>query len=146
MSKSKFMKVKERVLTFSKAQLSAFVGGLTDYSIMVFLTEVFKIHYTFSIVIGGIIGAFVNFYFNRKWTFKSKNIPYKNSTSAQMYKFGFVVVNSILLKTVFTYLITTYLKIDYKISRLIVDLFVSIIINYNLQRRWVFKKTKLTKP
>jgi len=52
------------------------------------------------------------------------------------------VINSILLKSSGTYLVTTFLRIDYKISRIIVDLIVSIALNYNLQKYWVFKSVK----
>lgn len=129
-----------RLIVFAKAQVSAFVGGMTDYATMVFFTEVFHVHYTVSIVIGGIIGAVVNFSVNNKWTFHSENTSYKNSMRKQLLRFVLVVVNSILLKSSGTYAITTFLGIDYKISRLITDLFVSIGFNYTLQRYWVFKK------
>ena len=125
---------------FIKAQLSAFIGGMTDYAIMIFFTEVFHLHYTISIVIGGVIGAVVNFSLNKTWTFYSNDKLYKNSMRKQLLKFIFVVFNSILLKSSGTYAITTYLNIDYKISRLITDLFVSLGFNYTLQRYWVFKK------
>ena len=130
----------DRVFIFAKAQVSAFIGGLTDYGIMVFITEVFHVHYTISIAISGIIGAVVNFSLNRYWTFPTKELRYKNSVKKQLLRFVFVVINSILLKSSGTYLITTFLKIDYKISRIIVDLIVSIAVNYNLQKNWVFKK------
>ncbi|MEI8085972.1 MAG: GtrA family protein [Paludibacter sp.] len=129
-----------KFIVFFKAQISAFVGGITDYSIMIFFTEFFHVHYTISIVIGGVIGAVVNFSLNNKWTFHSKDIPYKNSMRAQLFRFILVALNSIFLKSTGTFAITTYLMIDYKISRLITDLFVSIGINYTLQRYWVFKK------
>lgn len=131
-----------RLIVFAKAQVSAFVGGVTDYAIMIFFTEVFHVHYTVSIAIGGVIGAVVNFSLNNKWTFHSKNAPYKNSTRKQFLRFVLVVVNSIILKSTGTYAITTFLGIDYKISRLITDLFVSIGFNYTLQRFWVFKKAQ----
>jgi len=132
----------DRILVFAKAQVSAFIGGITDYAIMVFITEVFHVHYTISIAIGGIIGAVVNFSLNRYWTFPTKELRYKNSINKQLLKFVLVVINSILFKSSGTYLVTTFLKIDYKISRVIVDLFVSIAINYNLQKYWVFKSIK----
>jgi putative flippase GtrA len=131
-----------KILVFAKAQVSAFIGGITDYAIMVFITEVFHVHYTISIAIGGIIGAVVNFSLNRYWTFPTKELRYKNSINKQLLKFVLVVINSILFKSSGTYLVTTFLKIDYKISRVIVDLFVSIAINYNLQKYWVFKSIK----
>ena len=127
---------------FIKAQLSAFIGGMTDYAIMIFFTEVFHVHYTISIVIGGVIGAVVNFSLNNKWAFHSKDKQYENSMQKQLMKFVLVVINSILFKSSRTYITTTFLKLDYKISRIIIDLVVSIAINYNLQRYWVFKSIK----
>ena len=132
----------QRIFVFAKAQVSAFIGGITDYAIMVFITEVFHVHYTISIAIGGILGAVVNFSLNRYWTFPTKELRYKNSINKQLFKFVLVVLNSILLKSSGTYFITTFLNIDYKISRIIVDLFVSIAVNYNLQKLWVFKTVK----
>ena len=129
-----------KFIVFLKAQVSAFIGGVTDYAIMIFFTEVFHVHYTISIIIGGIIGAFVNFKLNNKWTFYSNDTHYKNSLYKQLFRFVLVVINSIFLKSSGTYLITTYFKIDYKISRLLVDLVVSVGFNYTLQRYWVFKK------
>jgi len=130
----------EKVLVFSKAQVSAFIGGICDYMIMVFITEVFHVHYMISIAIGGIIGAVVNFSLNKGWTFRSKDVPYKNSIYKQLLKFVLVVINSILMKSSGTYLITTFLNLDYKISRIFVDLVVSLAFNYTLQKHWVFKK------
>ena len=138
--KSKTKKMLNQLLVFGKAQFSAFVGGLTDYMIMVFLTEVFHLHYTISIIIGGVIGAVVNFSMNKKWTFHNKSIPYKNPLKKQLLKFSIVVINSILLKSSGTYLVTIFFGFDYKISRIFIDLFVSILFNYNLQRFWVFKQ------
>ena len=133
----------ERIFTFTKAQLSAFAGGAVDYFVMIFFTEVFHVHYTISIAIGGVVGAMVNFSINNKWTFRSKDKEYKHSFFVQLFRFVLVVINSIILKSSGTYLITQYLNIDYKISRLIVDLIVSVLINYTLQRFWVFgKKTQ----
>ena len=136
-------KMFERIFVFGKAQVSALIGGVTDYSIMVFVTEVFHVYYPISIAIGGVIGAVVNFSLNKGWTFRTKDVPYKNSFYKQLFKFVLVVLNSILLKSSGTYAITTFLKIDYKISRLIVDLFVSVVFNYTLQKNWVFKKQKV---
>jgi putative flippase GtrA len=139
-SKIQTFSVIAQIVIFIKAQVSAFLGGVIDYAIMVFLTEIFNVHYTISIAIGGVIGAVVNFNLNNKWTFHSKDAIYKNSIRQQLLKFVLVVVNSIFLKSMGTYAISTLFMIDYKISRPIIDLFVSIGFNYTLQRYWVFKK------
>ena len=130
----------EKLLTFSKAQVSSGLGGVVDYLTMIFFTEIFHIHYTISIAIGGVVGAIINFSINKFWTFRSKAQPYELSLRKQLFRFILVVVNSIVLKMSGTYLLTTFLKIDYKISRIITDLIVSVIFNYMLQRYWVFKR------
>ena len=129
-------KYKKPAKIFLRAQTSAFVGGLVDYLVMIVATEFLLIHYTISIAIGGFVGAIVNFSINRHWTYNE----HKSSTTVQFFKFLFVVAGSILLKSLGTYLITTGLNIDYKISRIMVDLIVSLGFNFVLQKYWVFKK------
>lgn len=133
-------KLLRRLVTFAKAQVSAFTGGMVDYAIMIVCTEFFHIYYVYSIGISGVIGAVVNFTLNKKWTFYSKSTGYKSSLDVQLVKFICVVAGSIILKSSGTYGVTTLLHIDYKISRIIVDLFVSILFNYNMQKYWVFSK------
>ena len=120
--------------TFAKAQLSSFIGGMVDYLTMIFLTEVVGIFYTYSIVISGTIGAVINFFVNRKWTFTAD----AERKRIQLPRFIVIVMGSIFLKTSGTYLLTTFGNIDYKISRLIVDFFVAIGFNFPMQKYWVF--------
>jgi putative flippase GtrA len=133
----------DELFVFGKAQVSAFFGGMVDYLVMIFFTEVFGVHYTISIAIGGVVGALVNFSLNRRWTFHSKNRSYDSSRIRQMSKFLLVLLNSIVLKSSGTYFFTSFIGIDYKISRVITDLTVSWVFNYTLQRRWVFRKEKV---
>lgn len=124
------------ILTFLKAQVSAFVGGLVDYMVMIVCTELFGIHYTLSILISGSIGAIINFSINRKWTFHAE----KGNLKFQVPRFIIMVIGSIFLKSGGTYLITNWLNINYKISRIVTDLLVSLGFNYTLQNYWVFRK------
>ncbi len=130
----------EKLFVFAKAQVSAFLGGIADYFLMIYITEVFDVHYVLSIAIGGFAGSVINFTLNKAWAFRSKKRPYNHSMSKQMLKFLFVVINSILLKASGTHFFTSFLNTDYKISRIITDLTVSLAFNYVLQKNWVFKK------
>ncbi|MDR1681133.1 MAG: GtrA family protein [Prevotellaceae bacterium] len=132
----------KRLLVFSKAQLSAFTGGVCDYCIMLALTEIAGLHYSLSIVIGCLIGAVVNFSLNRRWSFYSRDRRYRFSGWQQLARFAFVVGSSIMLKVAGTSLFTTFAGIDYKISRVMTDILVSLLYNYVLQHFWVFKKGK----
>jgi putative flippase GtrA len=50
-----------RLKIFVKVQCSAFTGGMCDYLIMIFLTELFGVYYPVSIAISCMLGAVVNF-------------------------------------------------------------------------------------
>ncbi|SMC47995.1 GtrA family protein [Pedobacter africanus] len=133
------MSKRKSVFVFAKAQVSAFTGGLLDYGVMIFCTELLHIHYTISIAIGGIIGAVLNFSVNRYWTFNANQANH-SPVGFQLVKFIFVVAGSIALKSSGTWLVTNGLHIDYKISRIMVDIIVSLGFNYVLQKYWVFRK------
>jgi len=126
----------KKILPFLKAQLSAFLGGIVDYGVMLLCKEIFGLSVSLSICISGIIGAVVNFTINRVWAFKKDDAAVGN----QLWKFVLVVIGSILLKSQGTPFLSELTGIDYKITRLIVELIVSLGFNYPLQRFWVFKK------
>lgn len=130
------------VKLFLKAQVSAFSGGVTDYGLMILLTEWLHIHFTISILISGTLGGMVNFCINRYWAFKS-NDGYHSSTSGQLIRFFTVVLGSISLKSAGTYLLHRSLNLDYKLGRLLIDSIVSYGFNYPLMKYWVFKINKL---
>ena len=129
---------KKAVLTFLQAQVAAFLGGITDYGVMILLTEVFKLHFAFSILISGVVGAIVNFSINRFWVFKNQS-GYSSPINSQLFKFALVVLGSISLKSFGTLILQKVFQIDYRIGRLITDSFVSYGFNYPLIKYWVFK-------
>nr|WP_315238725.1 GtrA family protein [uncultured Flavobacterium sp.] len=129
---------KKSIYTFLQAQVAAFLGGITDYGLMILLTEVFKLHFTFSILISGTIGAIINFCINRFWVFKNQS-GYSSHINSQLFKFALVVLGSISLKSFGTLIFQKVFQIDYRIGRLITDLFVSYAFNYPLIKNWVFK-------
>ncbi len=125
--------------TFAKAQVSAFIGGVSDYLIMVTLTELAGFHYTLSIIAGGLIGAVINFSLNKYWAFTSQGSGH-SPLGNELIRFILVVAGSILLKSSGTYLVTSLLNLDYRFSRLFIELVVSYGFNYVLLRHWVFKQ------
>ncbi|KAF2326635.1 GtrA family protein [Flavobacterium ginsenosidimutans] len=132
---------KKAIFTFLRAQVAAFVGGLTDYGLMILFTEIFKLHFSFSILISGTIGAIINFSINRFWVFKNQS-GYSSRINSQLFKFALVVLGSISLKSFGTLILQKVFQIDYRIGRLITDSFVSYGFNYPLIKYWVFKIKK----
>ena len=129
---------KKSIFTFLRAQVAAFLGGLTDYGLMILLTEIFKLHFTFSILISGSVGAIINFSINRFWVFKNHS-SYSSCINNQLFKFALVVLGSISLKSFGTLILQKTFQIDYRIGRIITDSFVSYGFNYPLIRYWVFR-------
>jgi putative flippase GtrA len=131
--------MRKSIFTFAKAQVSAFLGGVLDYVVMIACTELLHIHYTVSIVISGTIGAILNFSLNRYWAFRTKQAD-QSPIGKQLIRFCVMVAGSVSLKALGTFILTTWLKLDYRISRLIIDIVVSLGFNYMLQNYWVFRK------
>ncbi len=115
-----------KVITFLKAQLSAFLGGLFDFGVYSACYKLLHISAPFSNAISGSLGAVVNFLINRYWSFGST----QKSVRSQLWKFVIVVCGSIALKST---------GIHFLVSKLVVELLVSLGFNYTLQRFWVFK-------
>ena len=121
---------------FLKAQLSAFIGGLTDFCIYSLAYKIFLLSAPLSNVISGGIGAVVNFSINRSWSFSSSEKP----IASQLWKFVIVVIGSIFLKTVGIYFLVDVHKFHFLLSKLIVEIIVSLGFNFTFQKFWVFKK------
>lgn len=136
------MSKKNSISVFLKAQVSAFSGGLTDYVLMILLTEMLGIHFAISIVLSGIVGGTINFILNRFWAFKSENI-YATSPSKQFMRFFTIVLSSVILKSAGTYQLHQSFAIDYRLGRLLTDSFVSYGFNYPMMKLWVFKTQKI---
>ncbi len=130
------MSIYREFKTFFKAQISAFVGGVVDYMVMLASVEILGWHYIYGIVLGGIVGALVNFSANRYWSFKGR----VEGLAGQLPKFIIIVVLSVMLKSMGTSVLTEIAHIDYRVSRLLTDAIVSLGFNYTLQRFWVFRK------
>jgi putative flippase GtrA len=121
---------------FFRAQLSAFVGGLSDFGIYTFCYKVLSFSPAFSNVISGSLGAIVNFVINRYWSFNNTTAP----LGQQLGKFVIVVAGSIVLKSSGIYLLDERLNLHPLICKVIVEIVVSLGFNYTMQRFWVFKK------
>ncbi len=124
-----------KVKEFLKAQLSAFVGGLTDFGIYTFCFKVLSLSAPLSNVASGSLGAVVNFIINRYWSFDSK----QESLGNQLWKFVIVVIGSILLKSSGIYLLVDIWDVHFILAKISVELIVSLGFNFVLQKYWVFK-------
>lgn len=121
---------------FFKAQLSAFLGGLADFGIYTFCYKILLFTAPFSNVVSGSLGAIVNFTINRYWSFNNTAVP----LTSQLWKFILVVAGSITLKSLGIHLLVDIWHWHFLLSKLILEIVVSLGFNFTLQKYWVFRK------
>jgi len=124
------------ILSFGRAQVSAFLGGLSDFAIYTFCLQALGFSAHGSNIISGSLGAVVNFLINRYWAFDSKTMPLGN----QLWKFVLVVLGSVTLKSSGIYLLVDCFFLNPFYSKLILEVIVSLGFNFTMQKYWVFKK------
>ena len=121
--------------SFLRYNASAYTASICDYGVFLFFLMVVDIYYPIAAFLGSCTGATIAFFLGRNWTFKSKDVV----ITKQSIRFFFVVAGSILLNTSGVYLVTEFLHIDEKISKIIVAICVGLLYNFPLQRYFVFK-------
>lgn len=121
--------------TFVKAQASSLVASAVDFLVTIFCKEVLGIWYVAASFTGTLSGGITNFILGRSWVFKKKK---EKTIPVQAVKYLLVWCGNLVLNTAGVFLVTHYLKLDYKISKLAVSLFVGIFYNYFLQKKFVF--------
>lgn len=124
---------------FLKSQGVAFAATLVDFCSLIFFTEIFKIWYVASTVLGAILGALTSFFLGRAWAFKSEE-PWSDSTRQQALRYFFVFIGSVTLNALLVYFFTDFVKFDYRISKFLTAIAVGWFYNYPLHRWIVFKK------
>lgn len=128
--------IRDFFLSFGKAQVSAFLGGLFDFVVYTLGIQVLGFTAYISNILSGSLGAVVNFTINRYWTFSNTGTPVQK----QLGRFVIVVVGSIFLKSAGIFFLVDYLSFNPYYSKIVVEIVVSLGFNFLMQKYWVFKK------
>jgi putative flippase GtrA len=123
-------------ISFFRYQVAAITATLVDFLVLILLTEVFNVWYVYSTALGALTGAIVNFNLCRYWAFCNS----KNKFKHQVFRYILVSSGSLILNTLFVFILTHFASINYSISKIITALLVAFFYNYTLQRFFVFKK------
>lgn len=121
---------------FIKYLLNAISSFLLDILLFSILINIFKDKtILISTIIARIMSSIYNFYINQKLIFKK-------STKSSLYKyFSLVIVQMFISGFSVTYLSKVFTKTASVLIKIIVD-FILFVINFIVQREWVFKKSK----
>lgn len=136
MKRKRSAKIRDFLMSFGKAQVSAFLGGLFDFAVYTLGIQVLGFSAYISNIISGSLGAVVNFTINRYWTFDSTSAP----VGKQLAKFVLVVIGSIFLKSTGILFLVDHFSLNPYYSKIIVEILVSLGFNFLMQKYWVFKQ------
>jgi putative flippase GtrA len=124
---------------FCKAQLSAQVATLVDFTVSLLLKEVFGMWYVWASFLGALSGGLMNCMVNYRWVFDADGLKKKNV----VVKYFMVWTGSILLNTLGTYLLTELSQQYFLFAKAVVAVSVGLLWNYQLQRLFVYRDTHI---
>lgn len=126
--------ISRQIVTFCKAETSAAVASAVDFMVTLILVELLGMWYGYATFIGALSGGVVNCSVNYRWVFTAQRMG-----KAQIaMRYILVWVGSIVLNTLFTYLVTEYVGISYIVAKVLVAIMVAVLWNYQMQRSYVF--------
>lgn len=130
--------ISSELTTFGKAQLTAQVATLTDFTLSYVLAEWCGLWYLCATFLGNVSGGVVNCAMNYRWVFNAEELK-KGSVA---WKYMIVWTGSIVLNTLGTYALTELSSQYFMFAKVVVAVFVAIFWNYQLQRLFVYKTKK----
>ncbi|HMP28246.1 MAG TPA: GtrA family protein [Saprospiraceae bacterium] len=126
---------KYRKNTFIRSVSVSVIATLSDYVVSFILHHIFGVNEVYSTAIGSVNGAFISFYLNRWWAFKSRD----GKLSGQAVRYILTLGFSIFLNSLGVYFFAKYTQLPFVVMRVLVTVFVGVFINYPLYKNFVFK-------
>lgn len=133
--------MKNAVITFGKAQISAWIASFVDFAVTIILAQFAELWYGYSTFIGALMGGVTNCIINYKWVFHPDSINKRHIAARYMM----VWTGSILLNTFGTLYLTEATGVSFIIVKAAVAVAVAVLWNYQMQRLFVFN-AKLSRP
>lgn len=121
-------------VSLRRSQVASLTATFVDFGTMIFLTEVAGVWYVAATAAGAFVGAVVNFFLGRHWSFTAGHQP----IHGQFLRYAIVSAMSLALNTLGVYLLTEYVHLHYTLSRAIIAVAVALLFNFPLHRRFVF--------
>ena len=124
---------------FEQITKFAVVGGtafIIDYFGMIFLTEVLHINYLISSIISFTLSMIYNYVLSVRWVFTVNN---QLSRQKQFVIFVLLSVVGLLLNTLFMWMFTDLVHLDYRIAKIIATALVMV---YNFISRKIFLESR----
>lgn len=109
------------------------IGTLAHFIVLTFMVEILSVDIVFASTSGFILGAFVNYFLNYKYVFKS-NAQHKKSMS----KFMLIAFFGMLANAGIMNFLAVNMALHYLLAQIISTIAV-LIVNYTINYLWTFK-------
>jgi putative flippase GtrA len=126
--------------TLGRHQLGAFAATLVDFSSMIALVERVGLSPVTGTAIGASLGAITNFILGRVWIFRR----HSGHWAWQAVRYAVVAATSAGLNTLGEHLVHDVGGVQYVLARVFVSVGVSLLWNFPMQRRFVFREGRAT--
>jgi putative flippase GtrA len=122
--------------TLGRHQLGAVAATAVDFAVMIALVERFGVSPVVGTAAGATLGAFTNFALGRIWVFPR----HSGHWAAQAARYALVSAASAGLNTLGEHLVYDVARLQYVVARVLVSIAVSLLWNFPMQRRFVFRE------
>ncbi|MGH7871066.1 MAG: GtrA family protein [Candidatus Binatia bacterium] len=124
------------MVSLGRSQIASLTATVADFGSMIFLVEIGHVWYVAAVAMGAFVGAIVNFFLGRYWSFVAVN----DDVRGQAIRYAAVAAMSLVLNSLGVYIATDYFGIYYVASKAIVAFLIGILFNFPLHRRFVFPR------
>ncbi|MCR4809655.1 MAG: GtrA family protein [Prevotella sp.] len=132
-------RLRREVWTFCKAQLSAQVATLVDFSVSFILAAGMGVWYVTASFLGALSGGIVNCAVNYRWVFRAGMLKKRYV----VLKYFVVWTGSILLNTLGTHLLTEWTGQYFIFPKMVVAVSIALLWNYPMQRVFVYRDNRM---
>ena len=124
------------MVSLGRSQIASLTATVADFGSMIFLVEIGRVWYVAAVAMGAFVGAIVNFFLGRYWSFVAVN----DDVRGQAIRYAAVAAMSLVLNSLGVYIATDYFGIYYVASKALVAFLIGILFNFPLHRRFVFPR------
>ncbi len=121
--------------TLGRHQLGAVAATAVDFAVMIALVEGMHVSPVTGTVVGASVGAVTNFFLGRAWVFRR----HSGHWAAQGSRYAAVAGASAGWNALGEHLVHDVAGIQYIVARVFVSIAVSLLWNFPMQRRFVFR-------
>lgn len=124
--------MKKLIAQFMKFGIVGVIAFVIDYSVMIFLTEVFGVPYLISTTISFVVSVIFNYFASMRFVFKRKD---DMSRRREFIIFIVLSVCGLGINDLLMWLMVDSLYIDYRLSKIVVTVVVAV---WNFVTRKIF--------